>query len=65
MAVSGLSDWMLEEVGRESSLIRDAVLADPLKNSTNEEFDEAVRQLAVYAQQRTGIIREYVRGMPR
>jgi hypothetical protein len=65
MAVSGLSDWMLEEVGRESSLIRDAALADPLKNSTNEEFDEAVRQLAVYAQQRTGIIREYVRGMPR
>jgi hypothetical protein len=65
MAVSGLSDWMLEEVWRESSLIRDAALADPLKNSTNEEFDEAVRQLAVYAQQRTGIIREYVRGMPR
>jgi hypothetical protein len=55
-----LSGWMAEEVEREAARIRPAAAADPVKNSTTEEFDEAVAALAVFARQRGDIVRRFL-----
>lgn len=48
--------WMLREIDRENTQIRDAVLLDPEKNYTNEQFDGEVSKLREFAQQRGGFV---------
>lgn len=44
--------WLLREIDRENTQIRDAVFLDPQKNYTNEQFDGEVSKLREFAQQR-------------
>lgn len=60
VAISALSGWMLDEIDREAAQIREAAAADPLKNSTTAEFEEAVEELKLFALRRPGIVRRYL-----
>lgn len=60
VAVGGLSTWLANEIERESALIRDSVAADPVKNSTLEEFDTAVDALRTYVRSRAAIVAQYL-----
>ncbi len=44
--------WLEREVEREYNQIRAAELSDPQKNFSNDEFEQAVRDLATFARQR-------------
>jgi len=44
--------WLEREVERESNQIRAAALSDPQKNFSNDEFEQAVRDLTTFARQR-------------
>jgi hypothetical protein len=44
--------WLEREIAREYDQIHAAALADPVKPYTNDEFEGAVRDLVVFAQQR-------------
>jgi len=48
--------WLEREVERESNQIRDAVLGDPQKTFSNDDFEQAVRDLTVFARQRGAFI---------
>jgi hypothetical protein len=55
-----MSAWMVEEIEQEATQIREAVAADPVKNSTTAEFEEAVEALTAFARRRPGIVRDYI-----
>jgi hypothetical protein len=44
--------WLEREIERESTQIRPALLTDPQKPFSNEEFEQAVRDLTTFARQR-------------
>jgi spore coat protein H len=44
--------WLEREIEREYNQIKTPALSDPKKNFTNEEFEQAVRELTAFAQQR-------------
>jgi spore coat protein H len=48
--------WLAREIDRENTQIRDAVLLDPEKNYTNDQFDGEVNKLREFAQQRGGFV---------
>jgi spore coat protein CotH len=45
-------NWMQREIQRQYELIRDAARADPGKPFTNEDFEQAISDLTVFARQR-------------
>jgi spore coat protein CotH len=61
-AVSAASsgDWLLREVTNQYVQIRDAVIGDPLKPYTNEEFEAAFIELASFARTRAAFINQQV-----
>jgi spore coat protein CotH len=59
-ATATMSSWMLVEIEREAARIRAAAAADPFKNSTTAEFEDAVQTLTLFAQQRSANIRRYL-----
>jgi hypothetical protein len=44
--------WLEREIEHESTQIRPALLTDPQKPFSNEEFEQAVRDLTTFARQR-------------
>ena len=52
--------WLLREIDRENSQIREAVLLDPEKNYTNEQYDGEVSKLREWAQQRGAFVTQEV-----
>jgi spore coat protein CotH len=52
--------WLLREIDRENTQIRDAVLLDPEKNYTNDQFDGEVSKLREWAQQRGAFVTQEV-----
>ncbi len=52
--------WLLREIDRENMQIRDAVLLDPEKSYTNEQFDGEVNKLREFAQQRGSFVTQEV-----
>jgi spore coat protein CotH len=52
--------WMEREIEREFAQIRDAVLADPQKTYTNDEFLQAVEDLKKFAQDRPVFVKTAV-----
>jgi spore coat protein CotH len=52
--------WLLREIDRENTQIRDAVLLDPEKNYTNDQFDGEVSKLREWAQQRGAFVMQEV-----
>lgn len=58
LASSG--DWLEREITRAYLQIRDAVLSDPLKPYTNEEFDAAYSELLMFARTRPEFVRAEV-----
>jgi spore coat protein CotH len=52
--------WMEREIDREFNQIRDAVLADPQKTYTNDEFLQAVEDLKKFAQDRPTFVKTAV-----
>jgi hypothetical protein len=57
---SSLSGWLSDEIDREFAEIRAAAAADPVKNSTTEEFEAAVQELRDFAERRPAIVRRYL-----
>lgn len=49
--------WLEQEIGREYLQIRAAALEDRFKPFSNEEFEESVRQLLVFARERSAFVR--------
>jgi CotH protein len=52
--------WLERVVEHELEQIQDAVLADPRKTYSNDQFAEAVEQLRQFAQQRSGYVKTAV-----
>jgi hypothetical protein len=52
--------WLEQEIIDEYATIREAVLADPRKPYSNEEFEEAIEFLKRFARERAGIVRAQV-----
>ncbi|OFW29551.1 MAG: hypothetical protein A3H97_01350 [Acidobacteria bacterium RIFCSPLOWO2_02_FULL_65_29] len=52
--------WLERETEREYSQVRDAVLADPEKAYTNDEFEAAVEAMRVFARQRGDFVKAAV-----
>jgi spore coat protein CotH len=52
--------WLAAEVDRAYAEIREAVLADPVKPTSNAEFEAAVRHIRTFARQRAAIVRDYL-----
>jgi hypothetical protein len=52
--------WMEREVERETLQIQDAVLADPQKTFTNDQFAAAVEDLRTFARERAAFVRDEV-----
>ena len=52
--------WLEREVEREYTQIRDAALSDPEKTYTNEEFEQAVNDLRVFARERGMLVTSQV-----
>jgi spore coat protein CotH len=52
--------WMEREVDREYAQIKDAVLADPQKAYTNDQFNLAVEDLRVFARDRSAFVTSQV-----
>ena len=48
--------WLEREVERESNQIRGAALSDPERNFSNDEFEQAIRDLTAFAQQRGAFV---------
>jgi hypothetical protein len=48
--------WLQREIEREYAQVRESALADPKKPFTNEEFEQAVRDLLAFARERVGFI---------
>lgn len=48
--------WLEREFTRDSDLIREAVYADPLKQFTNEEFDQEIERLKRFARLRSSFV---------
>jgi hypothetical protein len=48
--------WLEREIDRAYGLIAPAVLADPLKPYTNDEFVASVEALRIFARQRTAFV---------
>ena len=53
-------DWLVNEVTRDHQQIRNAVLTDPLKPYSIEEFDRACAELLTFARSRPAFIRSQV-----
>jgi hypothetical protein len=61
LAVAASADgWLKDEAVREYAQIREAARQDPLKPSTNAEFEEAVDFVTRFAQQRGAVVRAWV-----
>lgn len=56
MQAAANDDWLAREIAFESQQIRDAVLADPLKPYSNEEFDAAIAELVLFGQTRVSFV---------
>jgi len=54
------NDWLLREITTEYQQIHDAVLADPLKPYTNEEFEAAFAELVSFARTRPAFVAQQV-----
>jgi hypothetical protein len=52
--------WLEREVERELEQIQDAVLTDPQKTYTNDQYLEAMEQLRQFAQQRSAYVKTAV-----
>jgi CotH protein len=52
--------WLEREVERETAQIQDAVLADPQKTFTNDQFSAAVEDLRKFARERAAFVRDEV-----
>jgi hypothetical protein len=63
-SLSTETTWMEREILYEYRQIRDAVRADPLKRTSNEEFEAAVRQLLDFARQRPDFVTAEIRKQP-
>lgn len=48
--------WMEREIKREAKQVRPAVIADPYKSGSNEEFEAGIAQLIEFARQRPGFV---------
>jgi hypothetical protein len=48
--------WLEREIQREYAQVRESALADPKKPFTNEEFEQAVRDLLAFARERGDFI---------
>jgi hypothetical protein len=53
-------DWLVREVTRVYQQIREAVLADPFKPYTNNQFDAAFAELLTFARTRPGFVTSQV-----
>lgn len=60
VAIGTLSGWMIDEIDREAAQIHAAAAADSLKNSTTAEFEDAVRELKIFAQRRPEVIGRFL-----
>jgi hypothetical protein len=56
----GGSGWLEREIEREYQQIRAAALIDPLKPFSNDEFEQAVGDLRLFAQQRAAFVLQEV-----
>jgi spore coat protein CotH len=52
--------WMEREVERENAQIQDAVLADPTKSYTNDQYTAAVEDLRKFARERADFVRSEI-----
>ena len=60
---TGWAGWLGAEVEREYAEIREAVLADPFKPASNEEFEAVIKKIRTFARERAGIVRAYLSGV--
>jgi spore coat protein H len=58
--VADTRGWLVREIDRENTQIRDAVLIDPEKNYTNDQFDGEVNKLREFVQQRGSFVSQEV-----
>jgi spore coat protein H len=58
--VADTRGWLVREIDRENTQIRDAVLIDPEKNYTNDQFDGEVSKLREFVQQRGSFVSQEV-----
>jgi CotH protein len=54
--VPGGAGWLEREITRQSDLIRDAVLADPVKQFSNDAFEQEVERLKAFARGRGAFV---------
>ena len=47
---------MEREIKREAKQVRPAVIADPYKSGSNEDFEAGIAQLIEFARQRPGFV---------
>jgi hypothetical protein len=57
---ASVDDWLEREVEREYAQIREAARQDPLKPSSNAEFEQAVDFLRRFARERGPVVRGFV-----
>ena len=59
-APPGRPGWLETEIAREYAQIRQAALDDPVKPYTNDQFEQAVRDLTDFARRRADFVRQQV-----
>jgi len=59
-AVASADAWLDQEIRREYDQVRQSALDDPVKPSTNEEFEDSIQQLLEFARLRSAAVTQDV-----